>query len=430
MSLNNFVTKKLNKDRQDKLRQLSVDIGGQYRCVQHIKDNVFAGDKVTFEYKNINITIYDYEVGITTYTKIQAFFTNKDRFNFKIKKTDFLESVKSFFFRNNVKVGLPDLEKKLTIESPDSSKVKDFLSHKNTESTMLLLLEYYKKPSCVLKIVKDKSVTVTTENNTCELYISFATSLSAIPMDRLKQIFELFISVLEQLSVIGTVDFETEKKQNENVYNKENIINIHLSNNNKTKFLHHDKCKKCRGSGVVKKNYLLRFTLLIVSIFLAYYSTLLIESFFIDNRSYTKNTLSQNELQNNKKFREIVHIIDKTMKEKVYIKISDNITNIYKQLVNFFLDNIPKSNRSHTFVAIILALKLLAISSISSIYRKMIFISVRKHIFKIEDKCPGCNGKVEYIKLTGVIGDFIATSIILFLLIKSNIFYVQYYILL
>lgn len=176
--------------------QLSQEIGADYQ-----KSGFFTQGKVVLSHRQWEITLDTYIVSTgkssTTYTRIRAPYVNQDGFRFNI-------------YRKSVFSWLGKLLSMQDIETGDAFFDEEFIIQGNPEDLVQRLLANVKirqliqnQPSIHFQVKDDEGwFGKTFPDGVDELY--FQTYGVIKDRDRLKNLFDLFSSVLDELCLLGS----------------------------------------------------------------------------------------------------------------------------------------------------------------------------------------------------------------------------------
>lgn len=176
--------------------QLSQEIGAEYS-----KDGFFKNGKITLNHKNWEITLDTYTVHANnahiTYTRVRAPYVNKDGFRFRIYRKSVFSWFGKLLGMQDVELGDTFFDEEFIIQGdPESQVVKFFSNYKLKEKIR-------QQPEIYLQVKDDEGwFKQKFPEGVDELYFQVRGVIK--DRERLKQLFDLFAFVLEELCKIGS----------------------------------------------------------------------------------------------------------------------------------------------------------------------------------------------------------------------------------
>jgi hypothetical protein len=176
--------------------QLSQEIGAEYS-----KDGFFKNGKVVVNHKNWDITLDTYTVHANnaniTYTRMRAPFVNKDGFRFRIYRKSVFSWFGKLFGMQDIELGDTFFDNDFIIQGEPESQVVRFFSNYKLKQKIQELPEIYLQVKDDEGWFKQKF-----PEGVDELYFQVRGVIKE--KERLKQLFDLFAFVLDELCKIGS----------------------------------------------------------------------------------------------------------------------------------------------------------------------------------------------------------------------------------
>lgn len=187
--------------REEIWRQLAAEIGAQY-----VDGNWRKADKVQAQVKQWTITLDTYTISTgkthMTFTRFRAPYVNADGFRFKIYRKSMFSGLGKAFGMQDVEIGEPQFDEAFIIQGNDEAKLKQFFAN----PTIRQLLS--SQPEVNLEVKDDEGYFATQFPEGVDELHFFGPGIIT-DVERLKQLYELFATVLDQLCQIGSA-YETD----------------------------------------------------------------------------------------------------------------------------------------------------------------------------------------------------------------------------
>lgn len=176
--------------------QLSKEIGADYQ-----KGGFFTQGKVVVSHRQWQITLDTYRVNTgkssTTYTRIRAPYVNQDGFRFNIYRKSVFSWLGKLLGMQDIETGDPFFDEEFIIQGTSEDLVQRLLV--NVRIRQLI----QNQPSIHFQVKDDEGwFGKTFPDGVDELY--FQTTGIIKDKDRLKSLFDLFSSVLDELCLLGS----------------------------------------------------------------------------------------------------------------------------------------------------------------------------------------------------------------------------------
>ena len=177
-------------------RQLSQEIGAEF-----VESGLWKGNKVQAHVKPWTITLDTYTVSTgkssVTYTRMRAPYINPEGFRFTIYRKSLFSDLGKFLGMQDIEVGDPEFDEAFIIKGNDESKVRDLFS--NSKIRQMIQAQ----PRIRLE-VKDSEGWFGPKfpEDVDELHFQVVGVIKDV--ERLKALFDLFATVLDQLCRIGS----------------------------------------------------------------------------------------------------------------------------------------------------------------------------------------------------------------------------------
>jgi hypothetical protein len=181
--------------RKEVWKQLSQEIGGNY-----IEGSFFKGPRIEYKHKYWTIYLDTYTVSTgkstITYTRMRAPFINIKKFNFKIYRRGVASNIGKALGMQDIEIGYDYFDNDFIIKGNDEILLKRlFQNHK-----MRNLIE---KQSRIVLEIKDNEGRFGPKFNDNESELYFIITGVIKDKDRLRNLFDLFVSVINELEMIG-----------------------------------------------------------------------------------------------------------------------------------------------------------------------------------------------------------------------------------
>jgi len=176
--------------------QLSHEIGARYH-----EDGVFKAGKVVLKHHRWEITLDNYTVSTgkshITYTRMRAPYVNRGDFRFKIYRKNIFTGIGKLLGMEDIEIGNPLFDDEFVIQGEPEHLVKSLLM--NGEIRRLI----QSQPDIYLQVKDDEGwFRQTFPEGVDELYFQVAGVIK--DKERLKDLFDLFTALLDQLFRIGS----------------------------------------------------------------------------------------------------------------------------------------------------------------------------------------------------------------------------------
>ena len=191
--------------RKEVWKQLSEEINANY-----IESGFFKGPRIEYTHNNWTIYLDTYTVSTgkssITYTRIRAPFTNLKKFLFKIHRKGVFSKIGKALGMQDIEIGYDYFDNDYIIKGNDEVLLRRLMQNHNIRN----LIE--NQPKIVLEIKENEGKFGPKFNdNESELYFIVVGVIK--DKEILKNLFELFIKILNELEIIGiTVNQATEVK--------------------------------------------------------------------------------------------------------------------------------------------------------------------------------------------------------------------------
>jgi hypothetical protein len=184
------------KSIKEAWRQISEELNADYN-----KGSFFIGPRIEYTHNNWTIYLDTYTVSTgkssTTYTRMRVPFINLRKFKFKIYRKGVFSNIGKALGMQDIEIGFDDWFD------------KDFIIKGNDEVLLVKLLQNHqirnlidRQPDIVLEIKDDEGMfgPKFKEN---ESLLSFLTIGVIKDIDRIKNLFELFVKVIDEFEITG-----------------------------------------------------------------------------------------------------------------------------------------------------------------------------------------------------------------------------------
>lgn len=180
--------------------QLSDEINGKF-----VKGSLFKGSRVEVSHHpwTIYLDTYSVSTGKTTvmYTRMRAPFILSDNLYFKILKKGIFSDMGKFFGMQDIEIGIKDFDEDYIIKGNQEEIIKKLLSNAIIRNLIKT------QPRMRLEIKKGEGIFGSGfKQNEGELY--FQADRVITDIDLLKNLFELFGEMLEELNRLGCIGSE------------------------------------------------------------------------------------------------------------------------------------------------------------------------------------------------------------------------------
>ncbi|NLV88907.1 MAG: DUF3137 domain-containing protein [Tissierellia bacterium] len=177
-------------------QQFADEIGGEF-----IEEGFWKSKKVVANFENWTVTLDTFARSTgktsTVYTRMRAPYKTKDEFKFKLYRKGLFSNIGKALGMQDIEVGYPEFDDEFIIKGNDETKIIELFSNDKIRE----LITYQDR---IYLEIKDNKVffSPVTEEGIYELYFESVGVIKDI--DRLKNLFMLFILVLNRLTLIGS----------------------------------------------------------------------------------------------------------------------------------------------------------------------------------------------------------------------------------
>ncbi len=184
--------------KNDIWQQLSREIGADFE-----PDGFFRSGKVVLKHRQWKITLDTYTEVIgdltNTYTRMRAPYVNPNGFHFDVYRRGIFSGLAGMFGREEIMIGDAEFDSRFCVRSSSPPTVQRLLE--NSEIRRLIKTQ----PNIRLAVKDDEGwFGVSFPNGVDELYSEVPGVIKE--KKRLKELFDLFSAVLDELCVIGAAD--------------------------------------------------------------------------------------------------------------------------------------------------------------------------------------------------------------------------------
>lgn len=178
--------------KADIWQQLADETKGDF-----IDGGFFGKTKVVFHHGQWSITLDTYTLDKSTFTRMRAPFINRDGFRFDIHHEDLFSGISKNLGGQDIQVGDRYFDDRFIIRGNSEQKVRDFLANPRLRK----LIE--RQPNIRFEVRDDEGWFKSTfPDGVDELRFSCSDDIRDIK--RLKDLYELFATALDQLCHIGS----------------------------------------------------------------------------------------------------------------------------------------------------------------------------------------------------------------------------------
>jgi len=184
--------------KQEIWRQLSNDIGGEYR-----EGGWLRGDGVRAAHAQWIVTLDTFTVVAgkvpVTFTRMRAPFVNPSGFRFSISRSSVFTPIGTWLGLQDIEIGFEPFDHDFVIKASDPALVRELFADPGVRTLVAA------QRSLHLSVKDDEGwFGAHFPDGVDELYFAVAGVIT--DRDRLKQLFELFSEVLDRLCRIGSAD--------------------------------------------------------------------------------------------------------------------------------------------------------------------------------------------------------------------------------
>lgn len=177
-------------------QQFADEIGGEY-----IEGGFFKSQKVIGKFENWTITLDTFTRSTgktsTTYTRMMAPYKTNDEFKFKIYRKGIFSELGKVFGMQDIEIGYSEFDDEFIIKGNNQQKIIELFSSDR-------IRDLIRSQESILLEIKDNKgwFSDNSEEGVYELYFE---SIGVIKdIERLKNLFILFVLVLNRLIIIGS----------------------------------------------------------------------------------------------------------------------------------------------------------------------------------------------------------------------------------
>lgn len=174
----------------------------------YIDNGFWSGDRVEAKIDNWIVVLDTYTVSngktSTTYTRMRAPFINLDNFYFKIYRAGLFSQIGKLLGMEDIEIGYKEFDEDFIIKSNNSERVKLLFSNENIRTLI------HNQPDISLEIKDDEGFFKSSfPKGVDELYFQVHGVIKDIY--RLKELYELFGKILQELCNLGFASSEDPK---------------------------------------------------------------------------------------------------------------------------------------------------------------------------------------------------------------------------
>lgn len=181
--------------RKEVWKQLSDEINANY-----IEGSLFKGPRIEYKHNNWTIYLDTYTVSTgkssITYTRMRVPFINQKKFLFKVYRKGVFSNIGKAFGMQDIEIGYDYFDNDYIIKGDDEVLLRRlFQNHK--------IRNLIEKQSRILLEIKDNEGRFGPKFNDNESELYFIVVGVIKDKDRLKNLFELFVKIIDELEMIG-----------------------------------------------------------------------------------------------------------------------------------------------------------------------------------------------------------------------------------
>jgi hypothetical protein len=181
--------------RKEVWKQLSEEINANY-----IEGSFFKGPRIEYKHNNWTIYLDTYTVSTgkssTTYTRMRVPFINQKKFLFKVYRKGVFSNIGKALGMQDIEIGYDYFDNDYIIKGNDEILLRRLFQNHNIRN----LIE---KQSRILLEIKDNEGRFGPKFNDNESELYFVVIGVIKDIDRLKNLFNLFVLVINELEIIG-----------------------------------------------------------------------------------------------------------------------------------------------------------------------------------------------------------------------------------
>jgi hypothetical protein len=181
--------------RKEVWKQLSEEINANYN-----EGSFFKSPRIEYKHNNWTIYLDNYTVSTgkssTTYTRMRVPFINQKKFLFKIYRKGIISNIRKALGMQDIEVGYDYFDNDYIIKGNDEILLRRLFQNHNIRN----LIE---KQSRILLEIKDNEGKFGPKFNDNESELYFVATGVIKDKERIKNLFELFIKIIDELETIG-----------------------------------------------------------------------------------------------------------------------------------------------------------------------------------------------------------------------------------
>ena len=181
--------------RKEVWKQLSEEINANY-----IEGSFFKGPRIEYKHNNWTIYLDTYTVSTgkssTTYTRMRVPFINKKKFLFKVYRKGVFSNIGKALGMQDIEIGYDYFDNDYIIKGNDEILLRRLFQNHNIRN----LIE---KQSRILLEIKDNEGRFGPKFNENESELYFVVIGIIKDKERIKNLFKLFIKIINELEAIG-----------------------------------------------------------------------------------------------------------------------------------------------------------------------------------------------------------------------------------
>lgn len=181
--------------RKEVWKQLSEEINANY-----FEGSFFKGPRIEYKHNNWTIYLDTYTVSTgkssTTYTRMRAPFINQKKFLFKVYRKGVFSNIGKALGMQDIEIGYDYFDNDYIIKGNDEILLRRLFQNHNIRN----LIE---KQSRILLEIKENEGRFGPKFNDNESELYFVTIGVIKDKERIKNLFELFVKIIDELETIG-----------------------------------------------------------------------------------------------------------------------------------------------------------------------------------------------------------------------------------
>lgn len=191
-----FLRNLFGPSQEEIWQQLATEIDAKF-----VDGGMWKGDKVQAQVKQWTITLDTYIVSTgktwMTFTRLRAPYVNADGFRFKVSRKSMFSGLGKVFGMQDVEIGEPQFDEAFIVQGNDEAKLKQLFAN----PTIRQLLSA--QPDVNFAVNDDEGWFATQFPEGVD-ELTFTAYGVITEVERLKQLYELFATVLNHLCQIGS----------------------------------------------------------------------------------------------------------------------------------------------------------------------------------------------------------------------------------